>query len=105
MPAERRYSVTVSPAAGERIHEHFMFLARVSESAALRLLDTLMKDLRSLDRMPERNPRFERAHVPRGRYRYLLSARRYRIVYQIAGTDVHIEDIQDCRQSDDKSIV
>jgi plasmid stabilization system protein ParE len=105
MSAEQYYSVTVSPAASERMREHFVFLAQVSEPAALRLLETLMKDIRSLDRMPERNPPFERPSIPKGRYRYLLSAKRYRIVYQIVGTKVHIDDIQDCRQNDDKSVL
>ena len=35
-----------------------------------------------------------------GKYRYLISCDRYRIVYQIEGQTVFVDDIQDCRQSD-----
>jgi len=34
---------------------------------------------------------------------YILSNKRYRIVYQIIGNQVFVDDLQDCRQGDDKS--
>jgi hypothetical protein len=33
----------------------------------------------------------------------MISGKRYRIVYQIVGETVFVDDIQDCRQGDDKN--
>jgi len=35
----------------------------------------------------------------------MISAERYRIVYQVDGNFVFVDDIQDCRQADDKNII
>jgi mRNA-degrading endonuclease RelE of RelBE toxin-antitoxin system len=83
--------------------DHYEFLSRVSEKAAEKLLDGLLKDIHSLENMPYRNPIYDRPYLQRGKYRYMVSCGRYRIVYQIEGNTVFIDDIQDCRQSDDHS--
>jgi plasmid stabilization system protein ParE len=101
--ADPVYTVIVAPAANDRMYEHFSFLARVNENAATRLLDTLMKDIRSLASMPYRNPVYDRPYVPSGQYRYLISHGRYRVVYRIENKTVYVDDIQDCRQPDAKS--
>ena len=102
---EKEYQVVVDPAANDRMQEHFEFLARVSVSAAERLLSDLITDMRSLRTSPLRNPPYNRQYLPIGKYRYMLSCKRYRIVYQIDGDFVFVDDIQDCRQDDDKSIL
>jgi len=102
---EKNYNIIVSPSANDRMSEHLEFLARVSENAATKLLNQLLKDIRSLEVMPQRCPFFNRPYLPAGKYRYLLSAKRYRIIFQIDGDFVYVDDIQDCRQSDDKSII
>ena len=102
---EMGYTVFVSPAANDRMYEHFEFLAQVSESAAERLLDRLVGDIRSLEIMPYRNPIYDRPYLKGGKYRYMVSCGRYRIVYQIENRVVYIDDIQDCRQSDEKSLL
>ena len=94
------YHVIVDPAANDRMYEHFEFLARVSETAAEKLLDSLLASIRSLERMPQRNPVYSRPYLPSGKYRYLISSDRYRIVYQIEEKTIFVDDIQDCRQSD-----
>ena len=94
---EKIYNVKVAPAAYRDINSHFYFLARVSESAAKRLKETILKDIRSLEKMPERNPPYERRGIPQGKYRYMISANRYRIVYYIIGTVVRVNGIEDCR--------
>ncbi|MCL2368636.1 MAG: type II toxin-antitoxin system RelE/ParE family toxin [Oscillospiraceae bacterium] len=94
------YHVTVDPAASDRTDEHFEFLAQVSESAAAKLLDGLLNDIRSLANMPQRNPVYNRPYLPAGKYRYMVSCDRYRIVYQIEEHKVLVDDIQDCRQVD-----
>lgn len=98
------FTVIIDPAANDRMFEHFEFLARVSQAAAERLLDELISDIRSLEYMPYRNPVYARSYLPIGKYRYMMSCRRYRIVYQIEGTTVFVDDIQDCRQADDSGL-
>ena len=101
----QEYDVVIDPAATDRMFDHCEFMSRVSETAAEKILDGLMKDIRSLENMPHRNPVYDRPYIQRGKYRYMVSCGRYRIVYQIEGMTVYIDDIQDCRQSDDHSRV
>ena len=102
---QKVYRVIVAPAANDRIAEHLEFLAQINEGAATRLLDRLMKGIRSLETLPYRNPPYNRRYLPLGKYRYLISAKRYRIIYQIDGGIVYVDDIEDCRQSDEKSLL
>jgi plasmid stabilization system protein ParE len=99
------YKVIIDPAANDRMYEHFEFLARVSAAAANRLLDSLLEDIRSLKTLPFRNPYFYRSYLPAGKYRHMLSSKRYRVIYQVDGDFVFVDDIQDCRQDDDKIIL
>ena len=105
MEIEKIYHVSVDPAANDRMAEHLEFLSRVSKSAANRLLDELLTSIRSLKKSPYRNPVYDRPYLPLGKYRYLISGKRYRIVYQIDGDFVFVDDIQDCRQIDEKNIL
>lgn len=102
---EKAYQVIIASDANDRMYEHFEFLAQASVGAANRLLDGLLKDIRSLRTEPFRNPVYNRPYLPTGKYRYMLSNKRYRIIYQIVGEQVFIDDIQDCRQDDAKSIL
>ena len=99
------FHVIIDPAANDRMAEHFEFLARVSENAADKLLSILMTDINSLSFMPQRNPTYNRPYLPIGKYRYMISNDRYRIVYQIEDNNVFVDDIQDCRQSDEKGLL
>ena len=99
------YTIIVAPSVNDRIKEHFEFLARVNENAANKLLDILTKDLESLEKMPFRNPVYERPFVQSLKYRYLISNKRYRIIYQIVDDFVFVDVIQDCRQKNDGLII
>ena len=101
----KKHHVFVSPSANDRMYDHFRFLARVSEKASRSHLTQLIKDIKSLEYMPQRNPHFDRPYLEQGKYRYMLSYRRCRIVYQVIRDNVFIEDIQDCRQDDDKNLL
>jgi len=57
---EKIYKLFVAPAANDRMYDHFEFLARVSETAAEELLDGPVKDIRSLEQLPYRNPVYDR---------------------------------------------
>jgi plasmid stabilization system protein ParE len=93
------YKIQISPVAFDDLNKHFYFLARVSEGAAERLKETILKDIRSLGEMPNRTPAYDRPYLPPGKYRYLLSAGRYRIVYQVNENTVNVDYIEDCRQN------
>ena len=99
------YTVVIDPSVNGRMAQHMEFLARVSESAANKLLDHLLTDIRSLAVLPYRNPIYSRPYLPDGKYRYLLSSKRYRIIYQIDSDFVFIDDIEDCRQEENKNTV
>jgi len=102
---DKLYRVLVDPSANDRMYDHYEFLSQVSDAAAERLLDELVTDMRSLERMPYRNPIYNRPYLKCGKYRYMISCDRYRIVYQIEGNTVFVEDIQDCRQADSSSLL
>lgn len=104
MEREQKYKVKVAPVAYHDLNKHFYFLARVSKEAAVRLKSTLLADIRSLEKMPERGVPYERRGVTPGKYRYKLSARQYRIVYQITGNMVRVNGIEDCRQEQDSGL-
>jgi len=102
---DKEYHVYIDPSANDRMADHMEFLARASENAANRLLDDFMANIRSLKKMPFRNPVYNRPYLPADKYRFLAVNKRYRIVYQIDGDTVFVDDIQDFRQNDDKNII
>ena len=96
--AKAEYKVSVSDAALAMLDAHVAFLARVSASAATKMMDEILDDMASLSRNPQRFPAYENSFIPYGRYRRMLSARRYLVLYEIDGTDVFVDYIVDCRQ-------
>jgi len=92
------YRVTVSDAALAMLDSHIEFLARVSVQAAENLMNEILDDIESLVHFPERFPIFESEFIPDGRYRKMLSAKRYLILYEIDRNDVYVDYIVDCRQ-------
>jgi len=101
----KRYRIFISPSANDRMYDHFVFLSHVSVNAADNLLTQLMNDIQSLEYMPQKNPYLDQPYIEQRKYRYKLSYRRYRIVYQITEDCVYLEDIQDCRQDFDKNLI
>jgi mRNA-degrading endonuclease RelE of RelBE toxin-antitoxin system len=104
-PENGSCQVFIAPAVYDRMYEHFLFLARVNENAARRLLAAFMEDIGSLAAMPWAYPVYDRPFLPKGKYRYRLSGKRYRIVYQIVDDTIYVDDVQDCRQDDDKNLI
>lgn len=97
---EKVYQIIIASAATDRMVDHFEFLAKININTAQRLFDNLIKDIHSLEKMPYRNPVYDRPYVQPDKYRYLVSEKRYRIVYQVEDGTVFVDDIQDVRQSD-----
>jgi plasmid stabilization system protein ParE len=92
------YRVTVSDAALAMLDSHIEFLARVNAQAAENLMNEILDDIESLVLFPERFPIFDSEFIPDGRYRKMLSARRYLILYEIDKNDVCVDYIVDCRR-------
>ena len=92
------YNVTVSDAALAMLDSHIAFLAKVSVQAAETLMNEILDDIESLAYFPERFQIFQSEFIPDGRYRKMLSAKRYLILYEIDSNDVCVDYIVDCRQ-------
>ena len=96
--AETEYDVVVSDAALSMLDSHVVFLARVSKTAATKLMDEILCDIESLSENPQRFPSYKNPFVKDGRYRRMLSCKRYLIIYEIANASVFVDYIVDCRQ-------
>ena len=92
------YEVIVSDAALAMLDSHIEFLARVNVQAAANLMDEILDDIASLSQFPERFPVFESEFISYGRYRKMLSAKRYLVIYEVDMNDVCVDYIVDCRQ-------
>ena len=97
MPVQK-YDITISDAAFTMLDSHVDFLARVSKNAAIRLMNEILDSIESLSENPERCPVFESQFIPDSRYRKMLIAKRYLIIFEISGSDVFVDYIVDCRQ-------
>lgn len=97
----REYFVSVFPKAELKLAGYLEFLAFVSESASSKLYQEYGQALTFLTHSPESCP----LYVPNPKYRYKLFGKRYRIVFEIVGNIVYADDIQDCREDLDKSLV
>ena len=95
---ERSYRVITSAKAGQMIHTHTAFLARVSRKAARRLADDFLEAAHSLEVFPQRCPWFEGDSIPSHTYRYLVLEKRYLVIFVIVEDTVYIDYIVDCRQ-------
>lgn len=92
-----RYNVVISDEATQMLILHARFLAQVSETAAMRLVDSFQKSTSSLAQFPERNLWLSDPMVPRPKYRKLLLEKRYLLLYQIKGQTVYVDAVVDTR--------
>jgi plasmid stabilization system protein ParE len=94
----QEYRVKISDAALALLDNHVDFLARVSKSAAAKLMDEILVDITSLEHNPERYPLYENPFVTDGRYHRMVSGKRYLVLYEIGDEAVFVDYILDCRQ-------
>lgn len=99
--ADSIYDLIVSDAALAMLDAHTDFLARVSPGSATRFVDEILADMASLSEHPQRFPFYENQFIPTGRYRKMLSSKRYLVIYEIDNETVFIDYIVDCRQDYD----
>ena len=94
----QKYKVEVSARAKNMLGAHVRFLAQKSPSAARDMKTRLLKAIRSLSTMPERNPFFDGEFVPFNKYHKLVDDNRYLLLYQIRNGKVYVDYIIDGRQ-------
>ena len=94
---DKVYTVVIQTPATNMLVEHARFLAHVSEAAAEKLVDEFFAKSKSLERMPERCPRLSGYSLPESKYRKLIIANNYMLVFQISGDTVFIDAMVDCR--------
>ena len=100
-----KYEVSIDPTVYNKMYDHVKFLAKASISAAERLYAELDEAIIYLKSNPESCPRYYQQFLSDINLRYKLFGKRYRVVFEVIGNKVFVYDIQDCRQSIDKSLV
>lgn len=93
-----KYNVIISDRAREMLGMHIRFLAQVNRSAAAKLKDRLIEEMRSLQDMPQRYPFFNENYIPANKYHKLYVENWYLVLYQIKDNTVYVDWIVDCRQ-------
>ncbi len=94
----KQYDMVISDEATQMLLSHVRFLAQVSESAAMRLIDAFQESTLSLAQFPEQSPWLTDPLIPRGKYRKLLLEKRYLLIYQGKEKTVYVDAVVDTRQ-------
>ena len=93
-----KYKIIISDRAKEMLGMHIRFLAQVNKSAAVKLKNRLIEEMRSLQEMPQRYPFLNENYIPVNKYHKLYVENWYLILYQIKDDVVYVDWIVDCRQ-------
>ena len=93
-----KYKVIISDRAKEMLGMHIRFLAQINKSAATKLKNRLVEEMRSLQEMPQRYPFFNENYIPPNKYHKLYVENWYLVLYQIKDDTVYVDWIVDCRQ-------
>ena len=93
-----KYKVVISDRAKENLGLHLRFLSQVNRSAAVKLKQRFLMELRSLQEMPQRYPFFNEDFIPVNKYHKLYVENWYLVLYQIRDDTVYVDWILDCRQ-------
>ena len=94
----KRYKVVISQRAKSEIKNHINFLARVNIEAAKSLKSNIIKDIKSLEFMPQRNSFLINEFISANKYHRMLCQKRYLLLYQIKDDTVYLDFVIDCRQ-------
>ncbi len=94
----KQYNIVISRRAKSEIEHHVNFLARVNIEAAKSLKANFIKDIKSLEFMPQRNSFLINEFITANKYHKLLCQKRYLLLYQIKDDVVYLDFVIDCRQ-------
>lgn len=103
--ALQKYNVILARRADRMLLSHTEFLARVSPSAARRLLADFRKVTKYLADDPLMFPfadDLDVPNIPPDTYRKCLFDKRYKAIYLVDGSNVYIDAVIDCRQENAK---
>jgi hypothetical protein len=103
--ASNHYHVLIDPLADRKLAAHIEFLARVSETAAIKLYKDYEEALVFIGSSPLSCPLYMTLIQTDAEFRYKLFGKRYRIVFEIVSNMVYVYDIQDYRQDTDKNLL
>ena len=98
MVKEQTYTVIVSDRAKRMLASHIRFLANVSKEAATEKKTQLIREIRSLSKLPHRYLFFEAEFMPANKYHKMFVANWYLILYQIQDDTVYVDYILNCRK-------
>lgn len=93
--ADKRYHVIISERAAEMLVHHIHFLARVSTQAADKLRMDVVEAAKTLQVLPERGSWLADPLLPANKYRKILIDKRYLLIYQIRGSTVYIDYLEE----------
>ena len=96
---EAKYQVIVSQQAARMLVSHAAFLAGISPSAAEQLPAKFEAAVQSLEQFLQRAPWLRGDYITPNKYRGLLFAGRYLLIYQIQDHIVYADYVVDCRQN------
>lgn len=95
-----KYEVIVSRRAEETLLLHIRFLSNVSIRAAKILRDAFKETIGKLSSNPFQFQEELDLNLPKGKYRWSILLRRYKVVFFVKGNKVFVDAVVDCRQSD-----
>ena len=95
-----KYEVIVSSMAEETLHLHVRFHSNVSIRAAKILRDAFKETIGKLSSNPFQFQEELDLNLPKGKYRWSILLRRYKVVFFVKGNKVFVDAVVDCRQSD-----
>ena len=93
-----QYKIIISAKAKEMLGMHIRFLAQINKTAATKLKNRLIEEIRSLWDFPQRYPFFNENYTPVNKYHKLYVENWYLVLYQIKDETVYVDWIIDCRQ-------
>ena len=92
------YTVIFASRVDSHLLKHTEFLARVSIPAAKAFRNAFAQVLEDLATNPLRFPMETDQNLPEGLYRKALFAKRYKALFSVAGSNVYLDAVIDCRQ-------
>ena len=94
----KTYDIVISDAALALLDAHMVFLAKVNGNAARHTMTDILNSIESLGKNPNRYPVYESPFISHNRYRKMLCAKRYLIIYEVLDDTVFVDYVLDCRQ-------
>ena len=97
-----KYNIIVDEEAFQMLDNHVLFLAKVSPKSASSLKNTFINNVKTLDKNPERYPRWKPNFELALPYHQLLIKKRYLVIFYIEKHNVYVDYLLDCRMDNSK---